>query len=374
MIDTSLDSSNFYFLVAVLQGLVLAGLILFQKPRPYPGTYLGVLILLFSISLLHLTLEQSIHVFNKKFPVPMDFSLAYGPLAYLHVLSVLKPKAHRFKDHWRHFLPTLILDGIVFSAMFIILGQYEQWAYDHIPLIQGIGLSMAMLSTLHLAFYGWLIYRLTKQKNLLMKEFAVVSKWLRILLIWCFGFSGTLFVALNLGLLNLSILDDNSQPLYAAVGLLVGAGIYLLGYAYLSRYSKLIHSYTKKALNFKFGIDELKANEKALLEALENQQLYRDQSLTLAKLATKLTTPINDLSALINEGMKTNFTDLITQHRVKAYIELSHEQDSHKYSLLGLAEEAGFSSKASFYRIFKKETGMTPNSYLKAKNEEKSAT
>ena len=374
MIDTSLDSSNFYFLVAVLQGLVLAGLILFQKPRQYPGTYLGVLILLFSISLLHLTLEQSIHVFNKKFPVPMDFSLAYGPLAYLHVLSVLKPKAHRFKDHWQHFLPTVILDGIVFSTMFIILGQYEQWAYDHIPLIQGIGLSMAMLSTLHLAFYGWLIHRLTQQENLLMKEFDIVSKWLRILLIWCFGFSGTLFLALSLGLLNLSILDDNSEPLYGTVGIMVGAGIYLLGYAYLSHYRKSIFAYIKKALNFKFGASELKVKEQALLQALENQKLYRDQSLTLAKLAAALSTPINDLSALINEGMKTNFTDLINKYRVKAFIELSQAPDSHKYSLLGLAEEAGFSSKASFYRIFKKETGMTPNSYLKAKNEEKSAT
>lgn len=373
MLDTSLDSTNFYFLVAVLQGLVLSGFILFQKPRQKPGGYLGILILLFSISLLHLTLEQSIHVFNKKFPVPMDFSLAYGPLAYLHVLSIVKPKAHRFRNHWKHFLPTIILDGFLFSAMFIYLGQHEDWAYANIPLIQGVGLSMALLSTLHLGFYGWRIHRLSKQKDLLMKESGAVAKWVRVLLIWCFGFSGTLFIALTLGLLNLQILDDNSEPLYGTVGTIVGAGIYLLGYAYLTRYSKPIYAYTKKALNFKFGVDELETKRQGLLNALEEQKLYTDPSLSLAGLANHLNYPINDLSSLINEGMKTNFTDLINQHRVQAFIKLSESPDSQKYSLLGLAEEAGFSSKASFYRIFKKETGMTPNSYLKAKNEENGA-
>ncbi|NER13636.1 AraC family transcriptional regulator [Leptobacterium flavescens] len=33
---------------------------------------------------------------------------------------------------------------------------------------------------------------------------------------------------------------------------------------------------------------------------------------------------------------------------------------------MGIAEEAGFKSKATFYRVFRKKEGMTPNEYLKS--------
>jgi len=37
------------------------------------------------------------------------------------------------------------------------------------------------------------------------------------------------------------------------------------------------------------------------------------------------------------------------------------------FSLLGIAFECGFNSKASFNRAFKKNTGLTPSEYKKSK-------
>ena len=374
MIDTSLDSSNFYFLVAVLQGLVLSGIILFQKPRQKPNLYLGILIFLCSLSLLHIVLEKSIHVFNAKFPVPMDFSLAYGPLIYLHVLSIIKPRGHRTRRYWLHFLPSLLLDGLAVTIVYTYLGQNYEWGQANLLLIQSIGVSASLIGSLQLGVYTYLIYRLLKQKDELLREFAAVEKWPRLILTWSCVLIASLVIAMPIALYYIELLDDNSFVLYILLGGQIGLGIYLMGYAYLTKFGKPVQAYIRKVVNLKFTHSEMEAQKTSLLESLEKEALYTDPDLTVAKLASQVNMPVNDLSQLINEGMKTNFTDLINQYRVEAFIRLCEQPDSHKYSLLGLAEEAGFSSKASFYRIFKKETGMTPNAYLKAKTGEKSST
>ena len=49
---------------------------------------------------------------------------------------------------------------------------------------------------------------------------------------------------------------------------------------------------------------------------------------------------------------------------VKLGIVLSNDIES--YTLLGIAFECGFSSKASFNRVFKKETGVSPSDFRKS--------
>ncbi|MEM9324703.1 MAG: helix-turn-helix domain-containing protein [Bacteroidota bacterium] len=75
---------------------------------------------------------------------------------------------------------------------------------------------------------------------------------------------------------------------------------------------------------------------------------------------------LRPVSKMINESLRTNFNDLINAHRVEAFKELALRSGSKKYSIMGMGHEVGFSSKASFYRAFKKETGMTPTDYLKS--------
>ena len=41
-----------------------------------------------------------------------------------------------------------------------------------------------------------------------------------------------------------------------------------------------------------------------------------------------------------------------------------------RFDLLSIAKNAGFASKASFYRIFKESEGMTPNQYAKKESNE----
>lgn len=363
MIDTALDSFNFYFLFAVFQGLVLAGLILWTKPWRKPHLYFGLLILVFSISLLHLVLTQSIHAFNARFPVPMDFSLAYGPLAYLHVASIKNPKHRLHLPDILHFLPTLLIDGILFSLFFAYAGANMPWAYSNLEAIQTTALIITLLSLIQLCVYAVAIYRLIRNAQTSIREFDKIRAWLSYLLFSSVAIAVFLLIAIPALLLNVKWTDENSL-LYNPFGMIIGLCIYGLGYLYLLRYRKAVDIYAERTERFKFTEEALQHKKQLLLQALEDLKFYKDQSISLGKVAQLMGYPVNDLSFLINEGFHTNFNDWINHHRIQAFKDLLRNPENKKYSLTGLSQEVGFSSKASFYRAFKKATGITPSDYM----------
>ena len=366
MIDTSLDSSNFYFLLAVFQGAILAVITIFRGTFRKANLFFGLLIFLFSLSLLHLILEESISAFNSKFPIPMEFSLAYGPLTYLHILYIKDPKRTFLKKDLLHFLPSFLLDGVFFTAIFIYIRNHMEWAYENILLIQTLALVIAFLGAVQLSIYTYLIYRESVEAKRVLREFQKIKKWLN-QLIGSWGLLiGFLVLTVPIGLVFIEDLDEHSSLIYKPLGILICLFIYILGYLYLLKYASVIERYVERISKFSFTEHEINDQKIRLLLALKEENLYQDSGLTIAKLANHLCLPINSLSILINESLQTNFNDLINHHRVMAFKNRVLEPDSHKYSIVGLSQEVGFSSKASFYRAFKKETGMTPSDFIKS--------
>ena len=103
---------------------------------------------------------------------------------------------------------------------------------------------------------------------------------------------------------------------------------------------------------------------KQLLQLMHTEKPFTDPDLTLNDLAGKLSVHPNHLSQVINTKEAKSFYDLVNENRVEEFIRLSKQSGSQQYTLLGLAFDCGFNSKASFNRNFKKYTGMTPSEYL----------
>ncbi|MCI5108121.1 MAG: AraC family transcriptional regulator [Pseudomonadales bacterium] len=98
-------------------------------------------------------------------------------------------------------------------------------------------------------------------------------------------------------------------------------------------------------------------------QAMEQDQWYRDSSLSLPQLAEKLELPVNYLSQAINQQKGQNFFDYINGFRVQEVTRLMQESPSS--NVLDLALSAGFNSKSPFYAAFRKHTGVTPSQYRK---------
>lgn len=115
-------------------------------------------------------------------------------------------------------------------------------------------------------------------------------------------------------------------------------------------------------VNHSVEIDLWKSKIQSLIQ---DNALYTNPELTLADVAIKLETTISIISKTINQGFKMNFNDFINTYRIEA-IKNAFEKGEHKKStLLGIAFDCGFNSKATFNRAFKKNTGKTPKEYLK---------
>jgi AraC-like DNA-binding protein len=58
-----------------------------------------------------------------------------------------------------------------------------------------------------------------------------------------------------------------------------------------------------------------------------------------------------------------NFSEFLNFHRIEKVKEFLKSSEAKKYTLVTLAEVAGFNSKSSFNATFKKMVGVTPSAY-----------
>jgi len=120
--------------------------------------------------------------------------------------------------------------------------------------------------------------------------------------------------------------------------------------------------------------DQLEEYKCSLDQLLEKQEIFTDPDMSLSLLSKKIGVTVNDLSYLINVRYHVNFYTLINTYRIQK-VKLLLSDDRYKHlTILGIAYEAGFTSKSTFNAAFKKHSGFTPSDYLKCINTEKMST
>jgi len=98
---------------------------------------------------------------------------------------------------------------------------------------------------------------------------------------------------------------------------------------------------------------------------MEHKEEYIDPDLDLPKLAAQLSIPKNYLSQIINEKTGKSFNDFINHYRIEKIKAWFKDPARQNETILALAFEAGFNSKASFNHVFKKFTGESPITFRK---------
>lgn len=117
--------------------------------------------------------------------------------------------------------------------------------------------------------------------------------------------------------------------------------------------------YTKSGLRDE-AAEDLHA---ALIALMVEDEMYRKSDLSINDLASALGVHPNHLSQVINQREQKNFYDFVNFYRIQAFKRQIEARKNQNFTLLSIAYDCGFSSKSSFNRCFKNETGQTPSQF-----------
>jgi AraC-like DNA-binding protein len=305
---------------------------------------------------------------------PFDF--VGGPLLYLYVRALTSSRPELKKKDLLHFIPF----GL---CVLYLLPYYFQSAEYKFNLNRGfndvrwyyVRTSLAIIQFVgYLALAGLLTVRYLRENKERRTPFERATLFqVKFLVI---SFAALWFVAV------LRYLFDIRYPAYTQytdIVLPFGGTIIIYSMAYLglrqpetpsgadehASAAEVDALPAKKYEKSTLTPERAEAYLKKLLGLMERERPYTDGSLTLSKLAAKLSVTPHHLSQVINERLNQNFFDFVNTYRVEeAKRQLLADTKKH-YSLLAIAEAVGFNSKSAFNAAFKKQTDMTPSDFKK---------
>lgn len=304
----------------------------------------------------------------------------HGPVFWFYTLSLSKPEFRFSRTDLLHFIP--------FIMVFILIStSILNYSGDMNTLVR----ALVLLKFASLLFYTIKIFlRLQAYRHSIKNIFSNTENktlgWLRFLnmgifVLWSVGFLTTILnwvssyndlkfdnyqfqVAVDIFIIIMSYFGFRQESLYE----IKESNIYnteeirLLNSApeeYIEVNGSTLEKYQKSGLS----VNRAEDIHVQLLKVMENDQAFMDENLTLFKLAKMLGTTPNYLSQVINTMEQRNFFDFINFFRIEAIKQKINSKQFEHLTLLGIAFECGFNSKAAFNRAFKKFTGLTPTEF-----------
>jgi len=301
--------------------------------------------------------------------------MAIGPLVYLYVRTTIEaPFRLRKVDYW-HFVPAIVY--IIYKIVLIIHdAQQEDWGQGYSggwkaqfdeTYVSDVRAFLAYTSKMIYAIVTVQIfarYR-KKVKEYFSNTYKVELNWILIFLVVYLS----LFVYGTLAeLLDLSDIVHMGYTDFWWVNLAYSLAVVLLGYKAYRVDLASLHMLTWDIPQEVKGVfvgdtdiydDGLKTIKSVILDS----SAHLNPDLTLKEVSQISEMSIHEVSEHINKGLGINFSEYINRYRVDEVKKALLDPDSSHLSLVAIAMDSGFNSKATFNRVFKKITGQSPSDY-----------
>jgi len=333
--------------LVIYQSFMLVLFLMFnKKSKPL---FIKALILIFLLIIFHFSymLFEKYSVSKNYFFGPF-FGLIYGPMYHLYTKSLIIEKID-FKKISFHFIPALLT--------FFMLAFFSSKMVNYFD-------SIGLIVTTHFTVYLFLTLRLIYKYRRLLKH--TTSSFYNISLFWL-----ELIIYLQLIILLVTIIESYVQSLnvgdliilliYALVLILINC-FYYLGLKQVRLFRGFNEEKVNSILAKGYTISNELFNEyvNKINNYITEEKPYLEFEITLNDLSESLSISKRNLSHVINKEFDKNFYDFINYYRlekVKKYLQESNNP------IKEVMYDSGFSNKATFNFIFKKNTGLTPTQY-----------
>lgn len=362
-----------YILLSGVVISVFVSLLMLQK-RSKSTAEILLLLLISSTSYLIFSYLLVLNGTHLRYPSLLVFGFSFpllsAPLMYLYIKYQTNPIFFRRVDLF-HFLPFLF-SNLLFVRFYFL--PFESKV--NILASNGVGYEMegtikiVLIYLSGICYITWSFISLYLHKIRLNKEFSNSDK---------INFNWLLL--LNIGLMIIWVLviliqDDNIIFSYTAF-YIICIGFFGLNQVkvftekdvlYIQKQNVIENTERKVDI---IGVEETKSYDGNLediylrvVELLKEKKLYLNPELKIIDLAIILNIHPNLMSKAINYVSEANFYDLINKMRVDEFMNNMKNADANKYTIIAIAFDSGFNSKATFNRNFKAISGMSPSEFL----------
>jgi len=382
--------------LGAIQGILLSIFLFSIKANKISNKLLGLLTMFWGIIAGSFALQgEGLYTqFPHLLKVFSSLLLLLFPLLYLQVKYLISQHHHFQRSDLWNFAPWLLmvilnLDFYISSGDEKLILIYNTTSYyriigfinEEIIAIQGVVYSILALRLL--TKYKQKIKDYTSNIDKQVLKFQYIGILLS-LFAWLIG-----IVGIHLSYFNIEMQFDIFIFVYLTLVLI----IYVISFSALKspEIYKLDESQINSAFINKLGIKlatngnstgkktivETEKKNKQLSEVLISDNIndklinfiaaekpYLNPELCLQELADKIDVKRHYLSKIINQKHNKNFYEFINRYRIEEVKALMSNPKNKNYKLISLAYDSGFNSKASFNRIFKQMTKMTPSQFI----------
>lgn len=299
--------------------------------------------------------------------MPLNLPLALGPLLFGYVSALATGRG--FSRLYAHLAPALVHFAYLCVVLALPEGARVAWKdgpHDQVvkPLLEAATLASLILYAfaglrLHRRYRAWL-----EQARSDADRYA--ARWIAGALITLLA---TLLALTLLRLYTWFVAELETGPLYLWLGIwAIWLGVE--GWRYTERRFPIMAAPsptpTAMAPSATQGPDwcELGGRWRSRVQA---EGWWRAPDLSLADLAARLGTNTAYLSRAVNEGLGMNFNEMINRMRASEAARLIQSDSS--ATLVQIALDAGFSSKATFNRAFRSVYGASPSEFRRLRSQ-----